>query len=463
MHSGETASGKSENRCLAIKSLLEHSVSAPEKKRSKLTQQVPAASFRFGAYTELQFSHRSRLPNLHIFYYLVASASPEERAHLNLLDKSTVRCLGPHHTSTPLKLALKTIGLNKRHVAHSRDSDAAVVRNVDLLHLITDFLGVLPAALEASLAYRTKLVKKELYIVVSAEGPAALRGRIEKGTVDALVHELVFATVFLQTPCKPEEATRQGKSGATMRSQCCCACHCFSAARASRRSLCAAPDTSSLGPHRRSSTACACVWGGWRASICTSTDPDAWEDFRAGAFPDVFIPAPQPATSGMPVSTSMQAMYALSPVLGAGSPTLGTNTVSPRLDVPIDNMHSPVRHWVTFPSAGITNAVAFASFVANYTNMSDAESTANANNIPAVHNQNMLQALIRQHRILDLRLQNTIHNYLQASGYLTTAVASMAQVWRNRHTPWILVSPALINLNKDLPHNEAIHAAVVVQ
>ncbi|KAJ7727857.1 hypothetical protein DFH07DRAFT_970064 [Mycena maculata] len=61
-------------------------------------------------------------------------------------------------------------------------------------------------------------------------------------------------------------------------------------------------------------------------------DPDAWEDFRAGTIPDVFFPAPQPATSGMPASASTQAMYAPSPVLGGGSPTLGTNTFSPRPD-----------------------------------------------------------------------------------------------------------------------------------
>ncbi|KAJ7769154.1 hypothetical protein DFH07DRAFT_954387 [Mycena maculata] len=61
-------------------------------------------------------------------------------------------------------------------------------------------------------------------------------------------------------------------------------------------------------------------------------DPDAWEDFRAGTIPDVFFPAPQPATSGMPASASTQAMYAPLPVLGAGSPMLGTNTFSPRPD-----------------------------------------------------------------------------------------------------------------------------------
>ncbi|KAJ7083140.1 P-loop containing nucleoside triphosphate hydrolase protein [Mycena belliarum] len=43
--SGETSSGKSENRRLAIKTLLELSVSSPSKKGSKLATQVPASEF----------------------------------------------------------------------------------------------------------------------------------------------------------------------------------------------------------------------------------------------------------------------------------------------------------------------------------------------------------------------------------------------------------------------------------
>ena len=124
--SGETASGKSENRHLAIKSLLELSVSNPGKKGSKLASQVPTAEFvietfgnahtlfnpnasHFGKYTELQFTNCGRLcgiktldyylewnrvaavpsgeHNFHIFYYLVAGASPEERQHLHLQEK----------------------------------------------------------------------------------------------------------------------------------------------------------------------------------------------------------------------------------------------------------------------------------------------------------------------------------------------------------------------------------------
>ena len=50
--------------------------------------------------------------------------------------------------------------INRHH-----NEDAAVVRSTDLLDIITDFLGIQPAALEAALSYRTKLLKKELYTV----------------------------------------------------------------------------------------------------------------------------------------------------------------------------------------------------------------------------------------------------------------------------------------------------------
>ncbi|KAJ7200874.1 glycosyltransferase family 2 protein [Mycena pura] len=236
--SGETASGKSENRRLAIKTVLELSVSNPGKKGSKLATQGPASDFvlesfgnartlfnpnasRFGKYTELQFSDRGRLQgiktleyylernrvagapngerNFHIFYYLVAGATAEERQHLHLLDKTTYRYLGQHRAAAApnarpsddatrfeqLKMALKTIGLSKRHVAQTcqlvaailhlgnleftidrhRNEDAAVVRNMDVCEIVADFLGVHPSDLEQALSYKTKLVKKELCTV----------------------------------------------------------------------------------------------------------------------------------------------------------------------------------------------------------------------------------------------------------------------------------------------------------
>ncbi|KAF4613327.1 hypothetical protein D9613_010804 [Agrocybe pediades] len=278
--SGETGSGKSENRRLAIKSLLELSVSNPGKKGSKLANQLPASEFvletfgnartlfnpnasRFGKYTELQFSERGRLSgvktldyylernrvsslpsgerNFHIFYYLVAGASPEERQHLHLLEKTTYRYLGQRGTPATrlnggrdddglrfdqLKIALKTIGFSKRHVAQTcqlvaailhlgnlefivdrhRNEDAAVVRNTDLLEIVADFLGIQPAALENALSYRTKFVKKELCTVfLDPDGASENRDDLAK-----TLYSLLFAWLnehINQRLCKDDFST----------------------------------------------------------------------------------------------------------------------------------------------------------------------------------------------------------------------------------------------------------------
>ncbi|EIW79950.1 glycosyltransferase family 2 protein [Coniophora puteana RWD-64-598 SS2] len=259
--SGETGSGKSENRRLAIKTLLELSVSNPGKKGSKLASQVPAAEFviesfgnartlfnpnasRYGKYTELQFTERGRLcgvktldyylernrvaavpsgeRNFHIFYYLVAGATTEERQHLRLVDKAAYRYLGQRNIGAQngvrdddanrfeqLKGALKSIGFSKRSVAQTcqllaailhlgnleftidrgRDVDAAVVRNTDTLAIVAEFLGVQPAALEATLSYKTKMVKKELCTVfLDTDGASDNRDDLAK-----TLYSLLFA------------------------------------------------------------------------------------------------------------------------------------------------------------------------------------------------------------------------------------------------------------------------------
>ncbi|KAH7106969.1 glycosyltransferase family 2 protein [Auriculariales sp. MPI-PUGE-AT-0066] len=243
---GDTASGKSENRRLAIKSILELSVSNPGKKGSKLATQLPAAEFvletfgnartlfnsnasRFGKYTELQFTERGRLcgvktleyyfernraagapsgeRNFHIFYYLLAGASPEERQHLKLAEKTTFRYLGQRQTL--LKGALKNVGMSKRHVAQAcqlvaailhlgnlefaidrhRNEDAAVVRNTDVLEVVADFLGVDAANLESVLSYKTKLVKKELCTVfLDPDGASDNRDDLAK-----MLYSLLFS------------------------------------------------------------------------------------------------------------------------------------------------------------------------------------------------------------------------------------------------------------------------------
>nr|AZQ26801.1 putative chitin synthase 4 [Ganoderma lucidum]QDK64613.1 chitin synthase [Ganoderma lucidum] len=259
---GETGSGKSENRRLAIKTLLELSVSQPGKKGSKLGNQVPAAEFvletfgnsrtlfnpnasHFGKYTELQFTERGRIcgvktldyylersrvsgapsgeRNFHIFYYLIAGASAEERTHMHLSDKTPYRYLGARVPTggrgvnenddavrfEQLKVALKNVGFSKRHVAQTcqlvaailhlgnleftidrhRNEDAAVVRNLDVLQIVSEFLGVQPSALEAALSYKTKLVKKELCTVfLDPDGASDNRDELAR-----MLYSLLFA------------------------------------------------------------------------------------------------------------------------------------------------------------------------------------------------------------------------------------------------------------------------------
>jgi chitin synthase len=125
-----------------------------------------------------------------------------------------------------LKVALKTIGLSKRHVAQtcqlvaailhlgnlefmvdrSRNEDAAVVRNIDILEIVADFLGVQPYALEAALSYKTKLLKKELCTVfLDPDGASDNRDNLAK-----TLYSLLFAWLnehINQCLCRDDFAT----------------------------------------------------------------------------------------------------------------------------------------------------------------------------------------------------------------------------------------------------------------
>ncbi|KAI6013665.1 P-loop containing nucleoside triphosphate hydrolase protein [Pisolithus microcarpus] len=193
LFSGETTRGKSENRRLAIKTFLEFSVSNPGKKGAKLS--LPQKSLLFP----------SGERNFHIFYYLIAGPSPERSAGAR---PNAVRADDAHRFEQ-LKVALKTVGLSKRHavqacqvvaailhlgnleftIDRSRDVDAAVVRNVDTLALVAESLGVQPSALENALSYKTKLVKKELCTVfLDSDGASDNRNDLAK-----TLYSLLFA------------------------------------------------------------------------------------------------------------------------------------------------------------------------------------------------------------------------------------------------------------------------------
>jgi len=241
---------------LSIKCIIELSVSNPGKKGAKLGLQIPSAEFvlesfgcartlfnpnasRFGKYTELQFTDRGRLAgvktldyylernrvagapsgerNFHIFYYLLVGASPEERQHLHLNERTVYRYL-THGGGNPyqeddgpkferLKQALKIVGFSKRSVAQTcqliaailhlgnveftrdrnRNEDAAVVKNTEVLAIVSDFLGVKASQLESVLSYKTKLVKKELLTVfLDSEGASDNRDDLAKNLYSLL-------------------------------------------------------------------------------------------------------------------------------------------------------------------------------------------------------------------------------------------------------------------------------------
>nr|CAG8434853.1 941_t:CDS:2 [Entrophospora candida] len=263
---GESGSGKSEVRKLLVKELI--ALSSHQKKESRIQNQVPASEFilesfgnaktlinnnasRFGKYTELQFNERGRLigaktldyllektrvsnvpaseKNFHVFYYLIAGASNDEKSHLHLtttdasqyrylnLSKSTSKAYNNINADeaskfSELKQSLKSLGFHKKHVAQmfqllaailhlgniqfsqdpNKQQDAAFVKNMDVLDLVADFLGVEPRALESALTYKTKLIKKEICtIFLDIEAASVQRDELAKALYSLLFSWIV--------------------------------------------------------------------------------------------------------------------------------------------------------------------------------------------------------------------------------------------------------------------------------
>jgi len=298
---GESASGKSEARRLALRFIVDISSALPGKKGSKLVQQIPAAQFilesfgnahtlensnasRFGQYTELQFTENGKLcglksleyylqrsrvvsrpsgeRNFHIFYYLTAGGSPEERAYLFLdqppaatglaqLPGQTLRNNSDPSGGQPfrfltqarnqagaasaasdaqqfvrLKQAFKAIGFSKKSVASTcqllaailhlgnlefvldkgKNAEAATVANTPLLDVVASFLGVKSETLESNLTYQTRMVSGErCTIFLDSEGASQNRDDLAK-----MLYGLLFSWLnetINQKLCKDDFTT----------------------------------------------------------------------------------------------------------------------------------------------------------------------------------------------------------------------------------------------------------------
>ncbi|KAJ7815319.1 rho GTPase activating protein 22 [Mycena olivaceomarginata] len=164
------------------------------------------------------------------------------------------------------------------------------------------------------------------------EGKAGPKGRIEKGTMEALVHELVFATVFLRADAVDEEAARCEEEWRDY-----ALAVLFSLPLLAGRARvetefvrCAGYLVSGAGPDEMEKQRARVAWmaGEYLRFHGAPADGDAWESFRAETIPDVF-PAMPTVPSGMPASASTQAMHVPTPM---GSPALSSTPFSPRPD-----------------------------------------------------------------------------------------------------------------------------------
>lgn len=175
-------------------------------------------SSRFGKYMELQFNERGRMIgckllnylldkrrvttatkhdcNFNIFYTILNGSSVEEKSALSLVDISTynytknTNYLISNEDSTELydslKASMRHLGLGKRYHARimqliasilhlgqlqfvddtTLQQEAAYVKNVETLELVSEFLGVDSRALENVLTYKTQLIKNDVTTLI---------------------------------------------------------------------------------------------------------------------------------------------------------------------------------------------------------------------------------------------------------------------------------------------------------
>ena len=250
-----TNTGKSLNAALITRALIDLSRSSKKKSRiQSAALKVDTVlngfgnawtsssknSSRFHKYSEFQFQNgrmvglktleylleKHRITKLdenercfHIFYYLMAGATPQEKSALHLTDPSQLKYLSHSKFKNvtvddglkfeELKEAMKAFGMGKRvqaqiwqllsailHLGNiifvddiERPQEACTIKNRDVLALVSDFLGLHPLNLESALTYKTKIVKREVCSVFLTAEEAALHR-------DALA-ETLYEAIFI--------------------------------------------------------------------------------------------------------------------------------------------------------------------------------------------------------------------------------------------------------------------------
>ncbi|KAL0089213.1 chitin synthase-domain-containing protein [Phycomyces blakesleeanus] len=261
---GESGGGKTEIRKLIVRHLVRLS---SHKKESKVQTQIlqslrvleafgsartlnNTSASRFGVYHEIQFNERGRMvgqktlhyllersritgtpsttgsfeSNFHVFYQLVAGATPEERSALGLVDDtSQYSYLSKAYRQTTLtkedevnyeelKAALRSSGFRKDHISRIMqllasllhlgnlifidsvgvDQEAAYVKNTETLERVSDMLGLDPRALENVLAFKTTMIRKDVTtLILNAEQASLQRDELVKALYSILFSWLV--------------------------------------------------------------------------------------------------------------------------------------------------------------------------------------------------------------------------------------------------------------------------------
>ncbi|KAF8639252.1 hypothetical protein AX17_001617 [Amanita inopinata Kibby_2008] len=163
---------------------------------------------------------------------------------------------------------------------------------------------------------------------------------IEKGTFEALVHEAVFATTFAASEVKTQHGYHQQQIGDRIQewrdfasSIILCLPSFVGRAKFETEFLrCCSYLVSGADDGAEEDEKISVTWLAmeYLRYHDAPVDSAAWEEWRQETIPDVSLTTvEQPnAQAGMPTSSSTQALYVPSPMIGAGSPNF--NTFSPR-------------------------------------------------------------------------------------------------------------------------------------